>query len=55
MGFCTKCGKPLKDGEICSCQQQTPQMTAPQAPTGAAPQMTAPQAPTGAAPQMTAP
>ena len=28
MGFCTKCGKPLKDGEICSCQQQTPQMTA---------------------------
>ena len=38
MGFCTKCGKPLKDGEICSCQQQTPQMTAPQAPTGAAPQ-----------------
>ncbi|MDD5872524.1 MAG: hypothetical protein PUD90_03600 [Clostridia bacterium] len=55
MGFCTKCGKPLKDGEICSCQQQTPQMTAPQAPAGAAPQMTAPQAPTGAAPQMTAP
>ena len=55
MGFCTKCGKPLKDGEICSCQQQTPQMTAPQAPTGAAPQMTAPQAPAGAAPQMTAP
>ena len=55
MGFCTKCGKPLKDGEICSCQQQTPQMTAPLAPTGAAPQMTAPQAPAGAAPQKSAP
>lgn len=46
MGFCTKCGRPLQDGEVCTCQQQAapqPQMTAPQ------PQMTAPQ------PQMTAP
>ncbi|MGN0408234.1 MAG: hypothetical protein ACI4EJ_08235 [Bacteroides sp.] len=54
MGFCTKCGKPLQDGEICSCQQQAaPQMTAPQ-PQMTAPQMTAPQ-PQQAAPQMTAP
>lgn len=45
MGFCTKCGKPLQDGEICSCQQAVPQpqMSVPQ------PQMTAPQ------PQMSAP
>ena len=37
MGFCTKCGRPLQDGEVCTCQQQAapqPQMTAPQ------PQMT---------------
>lgn len=55
MGFCTKCGRPLQDGEICTCQQQgTPQMTAPQQGT---PQMTAPQqtAPQQGAPQMTAP
>jgi hypothetical protein len=24
--FCTYCGKPLKDGEVCSCQNQTEQV-----------------------------
>lgn len=51
MGFCTKCGRPLQDGEICLCQQQAqqPQMTAPQPQQAPQPQMTAPQ------PQMQAP
>lgn len=50
MGFCTKCGKSLQDGEICSCQQQAaPQQAAPQmtVPQMTVPQMTAPQKPAG--------
>ncbi|MBR4084928.1 MAG: hypothetical protein IKK33_11680 [Lachnospiraceae bacterium] len=31
MAFCTKCGKELADGEVCSCQQQA-KVVAPQAP-----------------------
>ena len=24
--FCTKCGKPLADGEVCNCQGAAPQI-----------------------------
>lgn len=30
MAFCTKCGKELTDGEVCSCQQQAVAEAAPQ-------------------------
>ena len=40
--FCTKCGKPLEEGEVCSCTQAAPQQqAAPQM--QAAPQQQAPQ------------
>jgi len=42
MAFCTKCGKQLAEGEVCSCQQETP-VEAPQA-------TEAPQAPVQQAP-----
>ena len=49
MSFCTKCGRPLQDNEVCSCQAQpvqNPQYTQPEA----APQQqyAAPQQPYGA-------
>ncbi len=55
--FCSQCGKPLQEGEICTCQQQTgagvkaeaPQ--APQAPPQGGPQMYG-QAPPQGGPQM---
>ncbi len=28
--FCTKCGKPLEEGEVCSCTQETAQTAQPQ-------------------------
>lgn len=40
MAFCTKCGKELTDGEICSCQQEAPV----EAPKAEAPQVEAPKA-----------
>jgi len=50
MGFCTKCGRPLQDGEVCTCQQTAqPQMSTPQ------PQMSAPQPQPGAAQPQFAP
>ena len=53
MKYCTKCGKPLQDGEVCSCQtqnatEQTAQAAQEQATTqaaaGAAQQTAQPQA-----------
>lgn len=42
--FCTKCGKPLEEGEVCTCEQeaatQTQQVPFQQAQQQAAPQMT---------------
>lgn len=30
MAFCTKCGRPLADGEVCDCQKQTTAQVIPQ-------------------------
>jgi len=37
MAFCTKCGKPLQDGEICLCQPATQPQVTPVAPVQVAP------------------
>ncbi len=46
--FCTKCGKPLADGEVCNCQGAAPQIDPAQQ---AAPQQQYQQAPQQQAPQ----
>ncbi len=38
MGFCTKCGRQLNDGEVCNCQSQTTTPVQPVQPQAAQPQ-----------------
>ncbi len=38
MAFCTKCGRPLQDGEVCNCQQQAAPQITPENAANAAPQ-----------------
>ena len=52
MKYCTKCGKPLQDGEVCSCQtQNTTEQTAQAAQEQAAQAQQAAQGTTGAGPE----
>ena len=56
MKYCTKCGKPLEDGEVCSCQtQNTTEQTAQAAQEQAAQAQAAAQATAGAAQQTAQP
>ena len=56
MKYCTKCGKPLQDGEVCSCQtQNTTEQTAQAAQEQAAQAQAAAQATAGAAQQTAQP
>ena len=45
MAFCTKCGKEIADGEVCSCEAATPVETAQaEAPKAEQPAVEAPKA-----------